>query len=744
MGPARAQTGGKVPRDEWLLGLLFVAVIAVIWFEYDRMDWFPRSHSSAGPGGATAEADRGTVTTHLAPRAIASEASDVERVSLSSESEDAAAEPSLRPDEGLLRVQVLAAETAEPLTGVPMALRPLEGDWRSESVGRSRGSADEELLTDGDGRCEYLIPAGRAFVLTVNTFEQRDLESQVASVAPLAGGERRSMKVRIATGRGAVWHGLAMDADTGRGLAGARIYVLANTSIGGAIGEPLSADTDGRFDVEVPGWSQRRVRVEAPEHASVQVELGPGAEEPSRPVLVRLERCGQLQLRVSNAAGATLSGVAVELSAQTSGLAGLDALASDEAEHWAGRTDEDGICPFTELPPRMPLTLELSSTDGLRRSIPDAILLQPGERASRSFVIDSGCTIEGLVADPEGVPIAGLELWLASQNLPGPYLEPRLEESLTGRVTSGEDGRFRFEQVPGGVWWIGPAPGGAMGRDPQQDVAPLALEVLIDEEERTHSLALTAWPAHSIRGRVVDSNGNSVANARVDAMARESGWRIESSADEMGAFVLGPFSSGLYELRALGTRDECASEIAVVREGTQDVLLRLRTEGSIRGLVVRADGARVAGAQLELFGTEVSKASIRSDVNGTFRFPALEPGRYQVVARTDGIEVGCQHELTVEAGATVETEIRLERGAELRLRVAARHGEWLAFRVRSQGLLVRAGSMKAGTEQFLAVPAGSVSVELSQAEGTGTPMVLGARDLKMEAGQQTLVEFSVP
>src|SRR5688572_7804984 len=74
------------------------------------------------------------------------------------------------------------------------------------------------------------------------------------------------------------------------------------------------------------------------------------------------------------------------------------------------------------------------------------------------------------------------------------------------------------------------------------------------------------------------------------------------------------------------------------------------TRGSIEGVVKDSSGAVLPGVTVEARAIGGAVASAVSDETGTYRFPALAPGRYVVAATLTGFQ-----------GATVE-DINLQLG----------------------------------------------------------------------------------
>jgi hypothetical protein len=113
-----------------------------------------------------------------------------------------------------------------------------------------------------------------------------------------------------------------------------------------------------------------------------------------------------------------------------------------------------------------------------------------------------------------------------SDPVPGAVIEMRKTEcGRTGgesmTTTSGPDGRFSFTQVRAGNWCIGAAKAGG-GLSPveyrQRGYKSRGLTVPIADNEQIRNIALMMPRTGSISGRVLDSDGEPMVHARVQAM----------------------------------------------------------------------------------------------------------------------------------------------------------------------------------------------------------------------------------
>jgi hypothetical protein len=187
--------------------------------------------------------------------------------------------------------------------------------------------------------------------------------------------------------------------------------------------------------------------------------------------------------------------------------------------------------------------------------------------------------------------------------------------------------------------------------------------IQIDHGENTATW--TVQPGHTIRGTVVDADGNGLF-AEVTAIATSTDAdgtfrRVSSTAE--GGFEIRGVSAGSHSLSASdGTRPRTHSTV-VVDADVVEVVLREAPLGKLRGVVARR-GTPLG--QIEVRARPVTPGQpmvdTQTDDRGTFAFDALVPGRYEVVAADDAeVRIGVQQ---VEIRAKTTARINFEAEAE--------------------------------------------------------------------------------
>jgi len=192
-------------------------------------------------------------------------------------------------------------------------------------------------------------------------------------------------------------------------------------------------------------------------------------------------------------------------------------------------------------------------------------------------------------------------------------------------------------------------------------------------------------PAGRITGLVVDDAGRPIeafrANARARARMGYSGMRDNFAAPD-GRFVLEDVAEGEYvlDVSAPDRAPAVIPGVKVTAGGTADVgTVRLSAGGTVRGLVVDAASAPVAGATASIGGagrdyTRITP-EVTSDSGGAFEFRGVPPGTAQVTVTHPSYAPGFATGLDVDpARGPTEVRVTLSQGGRIEGRVRTRSG----------------------------------------------------------------------
>ncbi len=224
-------------------------------------------------------------------------------------------------------------------------------------------------------------------------------------------------------------------------------------------------------------------------------------------------------------------------------------------------------------------------------------------------------------------------------------------------------------------------------------------------------LVIKLRPARLLRGRVVDGDGNGIAQARVSLALDEAGEDIPMSAltDSEGLFQMAfAMDPGVYFLVVMSPGFE-NKMLPLEHPVDREVLIQLdpspapapKPEGSVEGVLTRSGGP-LPDREIWLTPAEGGAAiSVRTDSRGRFRFAAVPVGRYWLEYLRDDPTVS-----------------RFSRQARVEAEVKAGESSWVHFATfdgRLRGVVVAPD----GT------PLGNIPLRLSAGD-TGAPPIDGS------------------
>jgi hypothetical protein len=290
--------------------------------------------------------------------------------------------------------------------------------------------------------------------------------------------------------------------------------------------------------------------------------------------------------------------------------------------------------------------------------------------------------IEGRVVSADGKPVEGALVAAIAEEGEGARRPVATARTLAG-------GAFRLDNVmPGGYVVSATAPGRAAA-------FRAGLTVLPGETLRGVEIKLGAAGV-TISGFVRDSGGGPIARPEVRASRHSSdtGDLFQVIGNDDGAYAI-TVPSGSYTLAADADGYAPADKL-VLAQADQRVDFQLNPAATLRGKVVdRATQAPIPSAtvKLEAKGLAERERSATADGNGVFELRDVDPGSYQLVARS-GPLVGYSKQVDVTLGAYVsDLVIECDRGRTLSGHVTSARGPVAGARLslRGAGLAVRSG-----------------------------------------------------
>ncbi|HUF17837.1 MAG TPA: carboxypeptidase-like regulatory domain-containing protein, partial [Thermoanaerobaculia bacterium] len=461
-----------------------------------------------------------------------------------------------------------------------------------------RNEGELIVRTDENGR--YVVPDPDRWADTMTVFHP----DFARTVVPRRPQSKWSMDVSPA--KGVAISGRVVAADGKSPVAGARIFV--DGWYAGESGE------NGSFSlVNLPSnWTEIRAVKEG--------QLASRTRATGSNSLLRMGRASALRGTVTEAgsrrpvAGASIS---------------LNRTGQQAAPEWV---ISDAKGNFS-LPSMTPGTFRVAvSAPGYAQPVPSDVSVAAGETVSRPLIVSRGGSLEGVVLDENGKPVAAAGV-IADRRPPGMPLPPPMFIRDGSRAFTAPDGRFVIRN-------LAPEEGYNVQANREGFAEGRETGIEITAGERRSGVRITLPSGYELAGRVADQRGRGIAGATIVATKALPEVRGMRRAFFYGAAIEdGPTTSanGSFSLRlAEGTYD-----IEIRREGfaprqlpnvrverNNDPLSVVLVEGvAIAGRVVTAGGSPVADAGMTLHSTELGLlGSTMTSVDGSFAFEDLAAG----------------------------------------------------------------------------------------------------------------------
>ncbi len=402
--------------------------------------------------------------------------------------------------------------------------------------------------------------------------------------------------------------------------------------------------------------------------------------------------------------------------------------------------------------------------------------VQPSSREVR-VQLSTPASVLVSVVDAAGQPVSDARVWLAGLDV----WPPREQRSA-------RDGTVVWDGLSRGTYDL----------RAEQASGVATTNVTLERGER-RSLTLQLAPGRSVEVLVRDGgDGAPVADAEVVLVEDGLGpFPLRGRSDPQGRVRLGPLPPGgaTVSARARGYMPESAVPVA---SQAVSVELALTRGGSISGRVLDVAGQPVAGASLEILGSDLrgqpiarvagsellgkrsaasapliplgelgvlpgplpkpgaapgaalspgaARAPWVSDSAGNFRLEELPPGKLRVLARHPDFVDTASAELSLAPAAEVRLELVLRPGARLLGTVLEEGGRPLAraridVHARHSVQQLTTLSRDDGSFEFRAV---ATDVELFVARPSDRQRFVYRRSLQLQAGETRQLELSLP
>ncbi len=542
----------------------------------------------------------------------------------------------------------------QPVIGAQVRLvEQRAGDLRT-MLHRSFGLDDVEptraVSTDAKGQFEFAdLGAGR-YDLAVSAAGFAALRVPGIKVAPQAG------EVDLGTvllEPGVAIEGIVVD-PRGEPIAEAEVSVLAGENWVRSFNRTQAekpnkvvTDSSGFFSLhDLRSGSKVQFHVTRDGFLAQTVEH---VEAPSvEPVKVTLEPAWSLAGKVLDTDGRPISGAQVMASKSAAGLMA-------NAQGRSTITDEEGHFELDRLAPGR---LNLKAwAKGYLPTLKPALELGPQHQPEEvELTLQRGAVIAGKVLSDNAEPVAGAMVSLARDR----QISDPLSWTGGSTTSTDDDGKYRLEGVPLGLVSV-------EAHDHRN--ARVVKDLQVEAGENT--LDLVFEPGFEISGRVVDSSGQPVADARVST--RPSGLMGRTSSDFSaadGSFTLSGLPNGSYRLKAEHEnqgRGAAASPVEISGVSVEGVEIQLAASVELVGRLIGLELDDLAQVVVYAFGrNDGGVIAGQVDFEGGYRIAGLSPGTWMVMATDEPNNAEVIEQVVIETGETrVVLDLEFDGGLTL-------------------------------------------------------------------------------
>jgi protocatechuate 3,4-dioxygenase beta subunit len=548
--------------------------------------------------------------------------------------------------------------SAAPVTVALQVAGVIEG-FVVDAQGRPASGAEVQV----SGRTPQVVTTGEGGGFSVevepgtHTVSARRGDEAGSLDGPLTVAAGKTVRdVRVRLGQGSALEGRVVARATGAPVPGASVDVSPH----GDSGDSGRAVTDeaGRFSVKGLAPGSYDLAVSAPGFSFLLRSGLTVASGERFPLELQLQGTGAVEGQVKDGAGQPVASAQVVGGNRWGG-----GLGSTPAE---ARTDAQGRYRLEGLATgRLYLT---ARREGSTLGVSQPVEVTEGSSAQADFTLEETGTVDGVVRATTGsLPAEPLMVSAFSQG------SGRFGPGDIGRTELDASGHFRMT-LPPGTYRMSVMP---VGRRTFGASTPRMVKVEAGKTVRAElSWVEDPRDTKSVRGIVLEPDGSPSPGAFLTLSAEgPRGMRMMSPVDEEGRFSVSLPSTPEASTTLLSVSARNGGrigEVAGVKPGEQDVVVKLRPSTLVRGRVVRAHGSPVRGFTVSLQPQD--RGMFLPGAN-SWEFPgerfelrdAPAEALRLVVRTTDG--AGGEALVTPSPGAVAEVEVTVKATAGVRGRV---------------------------------------------------------------------------
>jgi 5-hydroxyisourate hydrolase-like protein (transthyretin family) len=309
------------------------------------------------------------------------------------------------------------------------------------------------------------------------------------------------------------------------------------------------------------------------------------------------------------------------------------------------------------------------------RALVGPILVTKDKGAIEKVRLHPGFEVFGVVLDDgTGGPLEGALIVLdspAAAFLPSTRKSPDRLETL-----STADGSFSIRNVPlESRTLIVSREGYATQIDQRAAEPPRGMNRRTREDQSNRRLEIRMKAGRVMAGRVIQPDGRGVEGVEITALGNSTSKVSRgigvSKAD--GEFLIADIGEGRYTLSITASGYDC--EPLQAEAGDRNVIIELKPQGGIRGVVLKPDGTPLRSYHLivrqehptsKAFGAERSKQNVKNSRDGSFFVSGIKAGTYFVQADCRGFASSFSDPVVVQEGQnTPDVVVRMSAGGTL-------------------------------------------------------------------------------
>lgn len=625
---------------------------------------------------------------------------------------------------------VLTQASNDPVPNAQLSLH----EWKATPlsfVERNDGASEPPRIaagtlpttTDEDGEAFLPVEPQRRYRLLVRA--PSGIAYATVDIAPLAPTEYRAITIELDLATHMVFIGQVVSEEDGTPLANAVARAGLSPVVSGDTApldvsdcfEEALTDSTGLFRINYPLHPQCYAVVRAEGFSPQLAIIDDHHGSPADALVIRMSPTASLTIKVTYADESAAGNIAVRVRSDTYGFVTPEVQTIYEGHTfvaWSSATSSSGVASFMALPSSLPLYIDIYPSSNRVYHLPEPVLLTEAENRSLTVRLPAAKTIHGILLDDSGGPVIAAQVLLKLADEDKPTVFSRSEDDVSRTMTDGF-GRFDYDSVTTGYWWVGASPfPTADGRH----IAPIAQVVVVSEELDSVDIVLRPGAAMFVRGIVCDEDGQVISGAYIHASSGDCVSVPGAISGTDGTFSLGPLPNLRLALTAYPGSDSLLSpseEIAITA-GQENVRLVLPPGGAVSGRMVHAaSGKMVPG---ELFISSANRNAARESVRrvgrfaGEFSAGGLHPGDYYLFASAPPDLFGGPYPATVSTDGTTENLVlQTSKGSCLRLRYECGPYASVSYNLSVGGITFARGRIPLGGSSGVRVPRQQVDVE---------------------------------